>query len=356
VIGDPARVRQPRRPCGDELDGRIAYDELPDGLVVADDTGQVTLVNRRAQQLLGLPADELIGKDLPHVLPLTDTEGRDWWAVADPYGGPATRIGHPERSLLLAGRELLVCAAYIREHPLDRVHRVVVTLRSGAARERAERGRADLVATVLHELRNPLAAIRGYTAILIDSRGQLDEVRRRRALDRVRAETIRLTRLIDDLSAVARIESGRLELRRRPIDVVELIRRQVDWRVAAGGDPGRYRIDVVGPAGKCCVDADRVAQVLENLLDNAEVHGAGLVTIRVETSREGTAITVSDRGLGVPAEQAVAVFDRFWRGRRTGGTGLGLHIAKGIVEAHGGTIGVGRSPGGGAAFRFTLPA
>jgi signal transduction histidine kinase len=348
-------VRESRRPCGDELDGRIAYDELPDGLVVADDTGQVILVNHRAQRLLDLPADELIGKDLPHVLPLCDSSGRDWWAVADPYGGLATRTGHPEQTLRLGPRELLVCASYVREEPLGRVHRVVVTLRGGGARERADRQRADLVATVAHELRTPLSAVKGFTTALLRRWERFDDSERREMLAAIRSDADRLARLIADLLDVGRIEAGRLDLRRRPVDLAALVERQVAAQLAAGAEAD-FRIECDPAVGALQVDADKVEQVVANLLDNARRHGAGTVTVRLEPCTEGVAITVSDQGRGVPAEQTHLIFQRFWHDDRLGGTGLGLYVARGIVEAHGGTIGVGRAAGGGAAFRFTLPA
>jgi signal transduction histidine kinase len=349
-------VRETRRPCGDQLDGRIAYDELPDGLVVADDSGQVILVNRRAERLLGLPADELIGKDLPHVLPLVDRCGRDWWELADPYGGLATRTGHPEQSLLLGSREMLVCATFVREQPLGQVHRLVVTLRGGAGRERAERQRADLVATVAHELRTPLAAVKGFTTTLLRRWDRFDDAERRELVAAVRSDADRLGRLVADLLDVGRIEAGRLDLRRSPVDLIELVQRQVAAQVAAGVPAERFRVEQSGPVGVLAVDTDRVEQVLANLLDNAVRHGAGRVTMRLEACPDGVAVTVSDQGDGVPAEQKNLVFQRFWRDGRRGGSGLGLYVARGLVEAHGGTIGVGRAAGGGAAFRFTLPA
>jgi signal transduction histidine kinase len=115
-------------------------------------------------------------------------------------------------------------------------------------------------------------------------------------------------------------------------------------------------------------DPDKLRQVVANLLENAVRHGEGRVTIAFEEvsvpedderKGEGTpmiAMTVDDEGPGIPEAMLGRVFTRFWRGNRRGGTGLGLYIVKGIVEAHGGTITVGRAPGGGARFRFTMPA
>ena len=99
-------------------------------------------------------------------------------------------------------------------------------------------------------------------------------------------------------------------------------------------------------------------QILGNLVENAVRHGAGTVTVVVEPAAGTDAVTVfvQDQGEGIAPDLASRVFRQFWRGKRRGGTGLGLYIVKGLVEAHGGTISVGRAPGGGAEFRFTMPA
>lgn len=344
-------------PPGDAQDGRIAYDDLPDGVVVADDAGAVVIVNRAAERLLGLPADELIGKDLGSVLPLTDRNNRDWWECADPYGGLTTRTGHPERALALpTGREVLVSSRYLRNTRLGRVTRVVVTLRSGAARERWDRERAELVAMVAHELRSPLTGVKGFTSTLLNRWDRFTDAQRREMLATIDSDADRLARLITELLDIARIDSGRLELYRRPTDLAAALQRHVDRRIAAGAAPQDFRIEIPTPVEELWVDSGKVDQIVGNLLENAQRHGGGVITLRLEPSPGGVAITISDQGPGVPSELVGQIFTRFWRDRRHGGTGLGLYIAKGLVEAHGGTIGVGRAPGGGAAFRFTLPA
>ncbi|HUR72970.1 MAG TPA: ATP-binding protein, partial [Sporichthya sp.] len=165
----------------------------------------------------------------------------------------------------------------------------------------------------------------------------------------------KLARLITELLDIARIDSGRLELYRRPTDLEAALRRHVAGRVAAGAAAENFKIETPAPVGELWIDADKVDQVIGNLLENAQRHGGGVITLRLEPTVGGEAVTISDQGPGVPTELVAQIFDRFWRDRRHGGTGLGLYIAKGLVEAHGGSIGVGRAPGGGAAFRFTLP-
>ncbi len=176
-------------------------------------------------------------------------------------------------------------------------------------------------------------------------------------LETVDADADRVTRLIAELLDIARIDSGRLQLARYAIDIDELIRDQIAGMVAAGQPDDRFVL-TANPAPPVFGDPDKLRQVLANLLENAVRHGEGRVSITVEAAQDGgaVAVTVDDEGPGIPEEMLGRVFTRFWRGNRRGGTGLGLYIVKGIIEAHGGAITVGRAASGGASFRFTVPA
>ncbi len=149
------RPPAPRTP-GDLADLGIDPDQLPDGLVVADEHGRVVCFNAAAARITAVAAADALGRPLEQALPLEDLEGRRWWQLTDPYGGLAIRVRQPERNLLLpGGREVLVTARYVRTERLGPVHRVVVTLRDTEARRRTERSHAELIATVAHELRSP---------------------------------------------------------------------------------------------------------------------------------------------------------------------------------------------------------
>jgi signal transduction histidine kinase len=179
-------------------------------------------------------------------------------------------------------------------------------------------------------------------------------------LETVDADANRVTRLIAELLDISRIDSGRLELRRQPVDLSAAVERHIQALTANGQAPDRFLVRTRQPLPAVWADPDKVDQVLGNLLENAVRHGEGTVTIELapapaKSDEKGTAVTVSDEGPGIPEESMGRVFTRFWRGSKRGGTGLGLYIVKGIVEAHGGTITVGRGPGGGAEFRFILP-
>jgi PAS domain S-box-containing protein len=340
-----------------------AYDELPDGVVVADADGRVVLVNPAAERLLGRTVDESLGHDLTEVLPLVDGQGRDWWGCTRPYDGLATRVRQPEHVLTLSpgpdgvDRDLLVTASYVRDEQ-RRLDRLVVCLRDTTARARIERSGSELVSTVAHELRSPLTSVKGFTATLLAKWERFNDDQKKLMLQTVNADADRVTRLISELLDVSRIEAGRLELHKQVVDVPGLVQRDIDARVAAGESADRFRLEVTGTLSELWADPDKIAQVIGNLVENALRHGAGTVAVTVGPNASGGAdVTVTDEGEGIATEARGRIFTKFWRGGRgRGGTGLGLYIAKGIIEAHGGTIEADRAPTGGALLTFSLPA
>jgi len=376
---------------------------LPDGVTVADEVGRIVVFNRAAARLTGLDPQEVIGKFVFDVLPLRDGDGRDWWVHADPYHGLPTRTRHPERSLYLSdGTEVLVSVGYVRTPrgarppqegsggkvpprsggslggvvpPGLALRRLVISLRGAQQRERLERSRAELVSTVAHELRSPLTSVKGFTATLLNKWNRFTDDQKRVMLETVNADADRVTRLITELLDVSRIESGRMEVNRQLVDLPDRARKIIAGRVACGDAEDRFRLEVGSGLPETWLDADKIDQILGNLVENAVRHGAGIVTIVVEPAYlddaghpddtgakapvglpNAAAVSVRDQGEGITPDVAPRVFRQFWRGKRRGGTGLGLYIVKGLVEAHGGTIGVCRAPGGGAEFRFIVPA
>lgn len=332
------------------------YDELPDGVVVVDADGSVQSCNDAAARILGVPRAELVGLPVADALPLADAAGRDWWQVTNPFGGLSTRTRQVERVLQLPdGRYLLVTASYVRPRRGAPVERMVVCLRGTEARDRAEREHADLIATVAHELRSPLTGIKGFTATLLAKWDRFTEDQRRLMLEAVDSDADRLTRLIAELLDVARIDAGRLELRRVPTDLAALVRKRVEARVVAGVERERFAVDITETLPEVWVDPDKMGQVLDNLIENALRHGDGLVTVTVRQDPDGIVMSVADQGPGIPPGQAHRIFGRFWKGSDRGGTGLGLYVVGGIVEGHGGRIALVPPPEGGARFVVVLP-
>jgi signal transduction histidine kinase len=357
--------------AGEIGSGLVFADDLPDGLVIADRTGLVTVFNRAASRLTGIDPGMALGRDVREILRFRDSQERCWWARSQPYDGLSTRTRHPEQSLYLPdGTELLVTIGYVRDPRggLPRpgwhraggaVRRVVISLRGAQQRARLERSRADLVSTVAHELRSPLTSVKGFTATLLAKWSRFTDDQKRLMLETVNADADRVTRLITELLDVSRIESGRIEIHRQLVDIPDRVAKLIAGRVAAGEDAGRFRVEVVGDLPETWLDADKIDQILCNLIENAVRHGAGTVTTVVEsvpTAGAGcVAVSVRDQGQGIAPELAPRVFRQFWRAKRRGGAGLGLFIVKGLVEAHGGDITVQQAPGGGAEFRFTMP-
>lgn len=336
-----------------------SLDDLPDGVVVADAAARLIAVNAAAQAMTGLDPEQVLGRDIREALPLQDTTGRRWWACTDPWNGLAIRTGHRERLLVLPGaRELLVTARYVREGRSQPVQRVVLQMRDTDARQRAEHDHAGLISTVAHELRSPLTSVKGFTSTLLRRWDRFTDEQKLLMLTTIESDADRVTRLISELLDISRIDAGRLEVRRQPVDVAAQLRGQVDRLVASGHPPERFTVDVDEPLPEVWVDPDRLEQVLANLVENAVRHGDGTVhlALAADPDGDGVVVTVSDDGDGIPEEHMGLVFTKFWRGARRGGTGLGLYVVRGLVEAHDGRIAVGRSPSGGARFRFSLPA
>jgi len=339
---------------------KAAYDELPDGVLVADAAGRVLLVNPAAERILALSSDALVGRELPEALPLTDAQGNDWWQCVRPFDGLETRSRTPETRLQvtagpLAGRELLVTGAFVRDGARS-LQRFVLCVRDNRARERVERSRADLVSTVAHELRSPLTSVKGFTATLLAKWERFTDDQKKVMLETVNADADRVTRLLAELLDVSRIDAGRLEMRKQVVDLGAAAHRAVAGRVASGEPEGRFTVRVEQPLPEIWADPDKIDQVIGNLVENALRHGEGQVSIEVRPFGEGAEVTVEDEGPGIPEDTAARVFTRFWRGNKARGTGLGLYIVKGLVEAHGGSVEVGHGDDGGARFRFVLPA
>ena len=330
-------------------------DLLPDGVVIADASGLVRLINQRAAQMLGVGPDSAVGRPLEHVLGITDQEGAAWCECVRPYTGLAIRTGVPEQSWVLpTGAEVLVAARFHRAPGRGPVTEVAISLRSGRARARLDRERSDLVATVAHELRSPLTGVKGFVQALLNRWDRLSDDQKKLMLTTVHADSDRLSRLITELLDVARLDTGRLSMHQRPCDVAQLTQRVVE-SIRAGAP---HRIEYLAPEDlpKIWADPDKFTQVLTNVLENAIRHGSDPVT--VTASRDGglVAVQIDDSGDGIAPEVRERAFTKFWTTGQRGGSGLGLYLVNGLVRAHGGTVTIGDAPSGGARIVMTWPA
>src|SRR6202161_1506140 len=169
----------------------------------------------------------------------------------------------------------------------------MITLRGAEQRARIERSRADLVSTVAHERRSPLTSVKGFTATLLAKWHRFTDDQKRVMLETVNADADRVTRLITELLDVSRIEAARIEIHRQLVDIPDRAEKIVAGRVAAGDAPERFRVEAPADLPETWLDADKVDQIIGNLVENAVRHGAGTVTVVVEPAAGGDAVAVS---------------------------------------------------------------
>ncbi|HET6624905.1 MAG TPA: ATP-binding protein [Nocardioidaceae bacterium] len=332
-------------------------DALPDGVVFADRSGVVTKMNVAAAKMLRVP--DGVGKNLADVLVLQDRAGNDWFSCTRPYDGPAIRSALSEQSWYLSdGTELLVTARLCRTERLGPTEEVVVALRTSRARARLDRERSDLVATVAHELRSPLTGVKGFVATLLSRWDRLNDDQKKLMLATVNSDADRLTRLIAELLDVARIDTGRLSLYPRPLELAPAVERVLEsFRAGTGRE---IAFEAADGLPTVTADPDKFVQVVTNLVENAVRHGEGLVRLTARPLGDGDPFSgvllhVDDEGGGISPDIRTRVFTKFWKHGTRGGSGLGMYIVHGLVTAHGGTVEIADAPAGGARISIRWP-
>jgi PAS domain S-box-containing protein len=343
-------------------DSGAYLEALPDAVVVVDAEGRIAYANPAAERLARAGRDELSGRPLDDAMPLRDGAGNPWWACSD-------RLRRLPGVRRVPARELQLLAAEGEPTPVDltatfvrdgdaRVVQTLCVLRDASARHRGDSQRGELISTLAHELRSPLTSVKGFTSTLLHRWERFTDAQKREMLATVNMDADRVTRLIRELLDVSRIDAGRLELRRKEFDLAAM----------AAGIVGRFqlqhdhlRFEVAFPDGfpRVYADPDKVEQVLTNLVENAVKYSdGGTVTVTGQATGAAVEVAVHDQGVGIPADQLPLIFTKFYRRAGQGvpgGTGLGLFIARGLVEAHGGRIWADSAPGEGTALRFRLP-
>ncbi|MFN8122348.1 MAG: ATP-binding protein [Thermoleophilia bacterium] len=323
---DALRVTTGRAEAGERL-AQAALDANPAAILLAGADGAVLLRN---------PAVASLPPGLAERALAMDGEGPD--EVEDPGSG---RVFW--RSARPAGED-----------------RRLVVVREVTTELAAERLKQELVSTASHELRTPLAAVLGFSELLL--RDDLGDEARRRYARTIHREAGRLSELVGDLLDLDRIDRGRLDLEVERFDLAQLLDDAA--AVCAARSPG-HDVAVGEVPRPLWLEADRARtdQVVANLLSNAVKYSPGGGPVRVAAAeRDGTVrITVTDRGLGIPAEELPRIFERFFRGesrevRGIGGSGLGLALCAEIVRAHGGRVGAESTPGEGTSVWAELPA
>jgi signal transduction histidine kinase len=226
--------------------------------------------------------------------------------------------------------------------------------------QQADRLKDELVQNVSHELRTPLTFIKGYVDLLAGGDlGQMNE-RQQDCLKIVAEKTNLVTRLVSDIVFLQQIENESLQL--ADIDLAQMIRRVVEVTQVTARDRGTLQAVLPPDLPSVRADQDRIFQVFDNLIGNALKFGpkGGIITLQAQEIGDMVRVSVSDTGIGIPADRLERVFERFYQvdgstTRKFGGAGLGLAIVKRIVEVHGGHIWAESQLGCGSTFLFTLP-
>ena len=357
-----ARTHRDERRARADLEALV--ETSPIGVLVLDaESGRAVSLNREARRiaetlrLAGHPPEQLLeamtvrradGSEVS----LDEFPVAQWLRSGETVRAEEMRVSAPDgRSV-----RVLVDATPIRAGG-DAVGSVVATVQDLAPLDEIERQRTEFLGLVGHELREPLAAIKGSAATLLEDAAALDPAEMREFHRIIDEQANHMRGLIGDLLDAGRIDSGALSVAPEPSDLADLVERA---RSTFAGGGGRHGILVDLPAGlpRAMADRRRIVQVLNNLFANAARHAPESSPIRVSAVREAAHVSVSvaDEGRGVAAELLPRLFDKHAGAGSRAGYGLGLAICKGLVEAHGGRIRAeSAGPGRGATVTFTLP-
>jgi signal transduction histidine kinase/HAMP domain-containing protein len=342
---------------------QAAIDGLPDPVVVLDVKGGLQNVNQAAETVLRLGAASGALEPLAALDPALRAAveqvrdhvvaGRGAW---QPRGyEDAVRLDGPD-----GARWLLPRATPLHAEG-GAVSGVAIVLQDVTRLMRIDELKNDLVATVAHEFRTPLTSLRMAIHLCVEeAAGPLTE-KQADLLLAARQDCERLQGIVDDLLDLSRIQSGRVDLLRRPVPARTLLEEALAAARDAASEAG-IGLSLRGVAAldaDVAADPERVALVLSNLVSNALRHTprGGAVTLSAEPAADAVRFEVVDTGEGIPREYLDRIFERFFRvpGRVAGGVGLGLYLVREIVQAHGGEVGVESRPGEGSRFWFTLP-
>ncbi len=338
------------------------FDLLADAVFQLDADRRVVAVNQAVTDLLGYRDADLVGRPASEALHCHTLDGRallvDDWPAAARLRSVRTIPEHEVAMRAADGSDVvtLVTGTYRRD-PDGRVAGAVIAARDASRRRAGPAEGMEVISTVSHELRAPLTSVRGYTSLLLNRWDRLGDDQKRSMLEQVNHDAARVTRLVTELLDISRLESGRLHLRRQLVDLPALVAAVVE---KVRMSESTLDADVVFPADfpDVYADPDKIEQVLTNLVENAAKYGDPR-GMRIMGTDGGGVVTVAvtDKGEGIPESDLRRVFSKFFRRAETRptGSGLGLWISRGLVEAHGGSLVVESEVGRGSTFRFTLP-
>ena len=362
-----------------EVATRQILETMQGAVIVEDLEGKIRVVNRTAQEMLGYEKGELLGKELATIIPggvelrntiRTGERAATQETVWTGRDGAQYEVSLSASSLTDDRDRTPVGIVYVahditkRKQAEDRLRKYSDELRTANKKlEELDRLKSDFVSTVSHELRTPLTAIKANVELML-IKPALQQEKKHRLLKTINEESDRLTRLVNDLLDLSRIETGTVQWRREEVSMNAVIGISLDAILPLLQKKGLVLKTAVAEAlPTISGDRDRLVQVMNNLLSNAVkfTPSGGVITVTAHQEGQEIVVSVEDTGAGIPAEDIDSIFDKFHRSRdqimlQTEGTGLGLTIARQIVEYHGGAILVSSVYKAGTTMTFTIPA
>ena len=352
-VGIKRDVTERRR--AEEAAARLAaiVESSDDAIISKTIEGVVTSWNPAAERLYGYTAEEAVGQPISLIFP---PDRLDEFPSIMGRLARGEHIAHYETVRRRKDGSLVdvsISIAPVRDGT-GRITGASTIARDISERRAFERKQQEFLTMIAHDLRSPLTSVKGYGQLL-RRRGVYKDT----AVAAILSQVDKMERLVGDVLDVTRIDEGRLELRLEPVDLVALVRTYAE-RQQELTDLHTLRVEAPDQPLVGEWDADRVGQVIENLLTNAAKYAPdGEILVRVEDLGDEARVSVRDQGIGIPPEALPHLFERFYRAGGAGasakGVGLGLHIAKSLVEAHGGRIWAESEVGRGSTFVFTLP-
>jgi PAS domain S-box-containing protein len=340
-------------------------DNSAEGVMILDASERVQVFNRALTHMTGWAAEDALDRPASEVLALRDRQDQSLPLPTPPARRASASDGriYVEGDVVRRGGPPLTVGVTATPLYDDRgeLARVILNVVDITRFRQAEELKSTFVSVVSHELKTPVALIKGYAETLRREDADWDRDTMQDSLSVIAEEADHLTHLIDSLLEASRIQAGGLKLEPTDVHLPRLAGKVVDgFRTQTGIHT--FELDFPPDFPVVWGDPDRLREVLSNLVSNAVKYspGGGTVWVGGRMDRTGATVYVADQGIGIPAEEQGRIFDRFHRvdsglHRRTEGTGLGLYLVKAIVEAHGGRVWVESAPGQGSIFMFSLP-
>jgi PAS domain S-box-containing protein len=331
---------------------------IADGLIVTNKYHRIMLMNRAAEDLLGVRLSEVIDRPIDFAIEdktlrerIKTTRNKNKEGYEFDFELPEANSDHPR--VMRARTSVITDKA-------GKQTGIITTMHDVTYEREADRMKTEFISTAAHELRTPLTSIQGFSEIL-STRDDLKEQERGKFLSYINRQSMNLANIINDLLDISRIESGRgYSLEKTPTNIAHIIRDKVPYFQVQSR---RHQFDLILPeeSVEAVVDEEKMGQVLENILSNAVKYSpeGGPIRITGRVVQDDYQVSVEDQGIGMSPEQLERIFDRFYRADASNtaipGTGLGMSIVKHILDAHGGKVWVESELGKGTTVRFSVP-